>query len=90
LKDVDASSQNPKRRKNAALQDADANSERLEKIETQLAFVERQYDELNQVVIEQSRQLARIQAELARATHAMSSLELERIRANNQKPPHYQ
>lgn len=67
-----------------------SDSERIAKIEMQLAFVERQYDELNQVVIEQARQLARIHAELGRATQAMSSLELERIRENNPKPPHYQ
>jgi uncharacterized coiled-coil protein SlyX len=67
----------------------DAAAKRLEKIESQIAFLERQYDELNHVVIEQSRQLARIQVELGRATQALSSQELEQIRANNQKPPHY-
>jgi uncharacterized coiled-coil protein SlyX len=68
----------------------DTGAERLQKIESQIAFLERQYDELNHVVIEQSRQLARIQAELGRATQALSGQELERIRANNQKPPHYE
>jgi uncharacterized coiled-coil protein SlyX len=63
---------------------------RLEKLESQLAFLERQYDQLNEVVIDQSRQLARIQAELNRASETIGAIEIERIRANNQKPPHYQ
>jgi len=65
-------------------------NDRLEKLESQLAFLEKQYDDLNQVVIEQSRQIARLQAELGRATQTLSGIELERIRANNPKPPHYQ
>jgi uncharacterized coiled-coil protein SlyX len=66
------------------------NDERLQKLESQLAFLERQYDQLNEVVIEQSRQLARLQTELGRASQTLGSLEIERIRSNNQKPPHYQ
>ena len=65
-------------------------NDRLEKLESQLAFLEKQYDDLNQVVIEQARQIARLQAELGRATNTLSGIELERIRANTQKPPHYQ
>jgi hypothetical protein len=34
--------------------------------------------------------LARIQSELARASEALRSAEIERIRATNPKPPHYQ
>lgn len=63
---------------------------RLEKLESQLAFLERHYDELNAVVIEQGRALTRVQAELNRASEALQSAELERIRATNAKPPHYQ
>lgn len=64
--------------------------DRLEKIESQLAFLERQYDELNSVVIQQSKTILRLQTLLDRATEALETAELERIRANNQKPPHYQ
>ena len=63
---------------------------RIEKLESHVAFLERQYEELNQVVIEQGRALARIQAELARASETLQAAEIERIRANNPKPPHYQ
>jgi uncharacterized coiled-coil protein SlyX len=64
--------------------------DRLQKLESHVAFLERQYDDLNKVVIEQGRVLARVQAELARATEALQTAEIERIRANNPKPPHYQ
>ncbi len=66
------------------------NPDRLEKLESQLAFLERQYDELNSVVISQGRTLSRVQAELARANESLQSAEMERIRATNPKPPHYQ
>ncbi|HUS35787.1 MAG TPA: SlyX family protein [Verrucomicrobiae bacterium] len=64
--------------------------DRIEKLESHVAFLERQYEELNQVVIEQGRALMRIQAELARASETLRTAEIERIRANNPKPPHYQ
>ena len=63
--------------------------ERLEKVETHLAHVERLYDELNQVVIEQAETLRRMQNQQQRVTSALDSLELERIRSTNAKPPHY-
>ena len=64
--------------------------DRLQKLESHLAFLERQYDDLNKVVIEQGRALARVQSELTRAGEALRSAEIDRIRANNPKPPHYQ
>ena len=63
---------------------------RLEKIESALAHLEHQHEQLNGVVTEQARIIARLQKEVAVASQAMESQEMERIRANNQKPPHYQ
>ena len=63
---------------------------RLEKIEEHLAHLEKQYDELNKVVIEQGRVIARLQKENTKVSNAVQAMELERIRANNPKPPHYQ
>lgn len=65
-------------------------SERLQAIEANLAHLERQYEQLNQVVIEQGRLLARLQKEYARTSETVQTIELERVRANNPKPPHYQ
>ena len=65
-------------------------AQRLEKIETHLAHLEHQYEQLNQVVVEQGRLLARLQKDSAKNSDALQSMEMERIRANNPKPPHYQ
>ena len=67
-----------------------ATAARLAKIESALAHLERQHEELNGVVVEQARIISKLQKEIARASQAMESAELERIRANTQKPPHYQ
>jgi uncharacterized coiled-coil protein SlyX len=64
--------------------------DRLEKLESQLAFLERQYEELNSVVIAQGKLLAKMQTELGRASNSLASAEIEQMRANNAKPPHYQ
>ena len=66
------------------------NAQRLEKIESHLAHLEKQYEELNQVVIEQARTLARLQKDNAKTSSAVETMEMERISANNAKPPHYQ
>jgi uncharacterized coiled-coil protein SlyX len=65
-------------------------SERLERIESHLAHLERQYEELNQVVIEQARLIARLQKEAGKLSETIGTMELERVRATNSKPPHYQ
>jgi len=65
-------------------------SQRLEKIESHLAHLERQYEELNQVVIEQARLIARLQKETGKISETVGTMELERVRATNPKPPHYQ
>ncbi len=69
---------------------ADENSSRLEKLESHLAHLEHQVEQLNAVVIEQVKMLERLKKEVQRQSTAMQTLELERIKANNQKPPHYQ
>lgn len=69
---------------------SDSTAERIKKLESQLAFLERQYEQLNEVVIQQSRQLVRLQAEVGRANQTLTGIELERVRTNTQKPPHYQ
>ena len=65
-------------------------SERLEKLESNFAHLEHQYDQLNQVVLEQSRQLTKMQALQQRVSQTVESIELDRIKSTNSKPPHYQ
>jgi len=69
---------------------ADDNSRRIDRLETNLAHLEHQVEQLNGVVIEQGRLLERLKKEVQKQSSAMQTLELERIKANVQKPPHYQ
>ncbi len=65
-------------------------SARLGKIESNLAHLEHQVEELNGVIIAQGKLLERLKKEVQRQSTAMESMELERIKGNNVKPPHYQ
>jgi SlyX protein len=69
---------------------ADESSQRIEKLESSIAHLEHQVEQLNDVVIEQGKLLERLRKEMQRQSTAMQTLELERIKANVQKPPHYQ
>ena len=62
----------------------------MEKLESNLAHLEHQVEEMNRVLIEQGKLLDRLKKEVQRQNTAMQTLELERIQSNNQKPPHYQ
>lgn len=65
-------------------------SSRLGKIESNLAHLEHQVEQLNGVVIEQGKLLERMKKEVLRQSAAMETIEMERIKSNNTKPPHYQ
>jgi len=69
---------------------ADENSRRIEKIESHVAHLEHQVEQLNGVVIEQGKLLERLKKEVQRQSAAMQTLELDHIKSNQQKPPHYQ
>jgi len=60
---------------------ADEHSRRTEKLESNLAHLG--------VVIEQGKLLERLKKEVQRQSSAMETLELERIKSNNVKPPHH-
>lgn len=64
-------------------------AERLEKIESHLAHLEHLFDQLNQVVLKQGRELARLQAQQQKVSQTVEEIELERIKTTNPKPPHY-
>ena len=65
-------------------------SARIGKIESSLAHLEHQVEQMNGVIVEQGKLLERMKKEVLRTSSAMETLELERIRANVTKPPHYQ
>ncbi|HYG22996.1 MAG TPA: SlyX family protein [Verrucomicrobiae bacterium] len=64
--------------------------ERLERLETHVAHLEHQLEQLNQVVIDHGKVIARLKKEVQRQSETLQVQELERIKGNNQKPPHYQ
>ena len=68
----------------------DANSQRMDRLESHIAHLEHQVEQLNEVVIEQGKLLDRIKKETQRQSGIMRTLELERMESNVQKPPHYQ
>lgn len=65
-------------------------AQRLERLESHVAHLERQYEELNQVVIEQAKSLRKLQANQQRLADSVETTELDRIKSTNSKPPHYQ
>lgn len=64
-------------------------SQRLERVEAHAAHLERQVEQLNEVVIEQGKLVDRLKKEVQRQSATMETLELERMKATNPKPPHY-
>lgn len=63
--------------------------ERLHRIESSLAHLEHQYDQLNQIVIQQEKLLGRLQSMVDRVDGTLREFELNQARDNNAKPPHY-
>ena len=69
---------------------AHENSQRMEKLESHVAHLEHQVEQLNEVIIEQGKLLDKLKKEIQRQSNSLQTLELERVRSNTQKPPHYQ
>jgi uncharacterized coiled-coil protein SlyX len=67
----------------------DEMSRRMEKLESHVAHLEHQVEQLNDVVTAQDKLLERLKKEVQRQSSAMETIELERIKANNPKPPHH-
>ncbi len=68
----------------------DESAARLTQLESHVAHLERLVEELNGVVIEQGRELARLKKQIQRQASTLEQYELERIKGTNPKPPHYQ
>lgn len=68
----------------------DKSAQRLEKIEAHLAHLEHQVEQLNEVVIEQGKTVTSLKKQLQRQSQTLESIELDRIKSTNPKPPHYQ
>ena len=70
-----------------AVPDADADA-RFVKLESHVAELERMVEELNKVVIDQGKRLQRLLNQHQEVANTVESIEMDRIRATNPKPPH--
>ncbi|HET7626602.1 MAG TPA: SlyX family protein [Verrucomicrobiae bacterium] len=68
----------------------DETSERLTQIESHIAHLENLVEQLNSVVVDQGKTIERLKKETRRQSDALQTMELDRIKANNPRPPHYQ
>ncbi len=69
---------------------SDEITQRFEKLEANFAHLENQVEQLNEVLIDQGKLVERLKKEVQRQSATMETMELERIKANNPKPPHHQ
>ncbi len=69
---------------------SDDSAQRLECIEAHVAHLEHQVEQLNGVLIEQGRLVEQLKRQAQRQSATLEAMELERIKATNPKPPHYQ
>ena len=65
------------------------NPDRLAQLEASVAHLERLYDQLNAVIVEQDRRLGRLQKRVEQITDSFETQERERLQTNVEKPPHY-
>lgn len=65
-------------------------TQRFEKLEANVAHLEHQVEQLNGVIIEQGKVIESLKKQLQRQATTLESVELERIKATNAQPPHYQ
>jgi uncharacterized coiled-coil protein SlyX len=69
---------------------ADEMSQRMEKLESHVAHLEHQVEQLNEVLTEQGRLVGFLKKQVQKQSGVLETMELERIKATNVKPPHYQ
>ena len=67
-----------------------SNDERLVNIESDLTHLEQLVQSLNQTIIAQDKVIQQLQAQISRLTAALESKEIDAIKGNITKPPHYQ
>lgn len=65
-------------------------TDRIDKLESHVAHLERQIDQLNEVAVEQSSEMDRLKKLVGRLSQTLESAELDRVKSVDSKPPHYQ
>jgi SlyX protein len=67
----------------------DETSERFARLESHIAHLEHQVEELNGVVIEQGKVVERLRKQVQLQARTIETGEIERAKATNPKPPHH-
>ena len=67
-----------------------SHEERLVNIESDLTHLEQLVESLNQTIIGQDKIILQLQTQLNRLTSGLESKEVDSIKGNGTKPPHYQ
>ncbi|MBS33198.1 MAG: SlyX protein [Verrucomicrobiales bacterium] len=67
-----------------------SNDERLVNIESDLTHLEQLVESLNQTIIEQDKVIQQLQVQINRLIAGVESKEMDAIKSNVTKPPHYQ
>jgi|TARA_B100001013_G_C24343567_1_gene337425 uncharacterized coiled-coil protein SlyX len=67
-----------------------SHEERLVNIESDLTHLEQLVESLNQTIIGQDKIILQLQTQLNRLTSGLESKEVDSIKGNVTKPPHYQ
>ncbi len=65
-------------------------ADQIKGLEAHVAHLERQVEQLNEVVVEQARELQRLKTLVRRVSETLETLESDRIKSTSAKPPHYQ
>jgi SlyX protein len=65
------------------------NLQRLERIEIHVAHLEHQVEQLNGAVVEQGKLVEHLRKQMQRQSAVLETMELERFKDNNPKPPHH-
>ena len=68
---------------------ADETLQRLERLEANVAHLEHQVEQLNEVLTGQSQLVEHLKKQVQRQSGVLETIEMERIKSNNPKPPHH-
>ncbi len=63
--------------------------EKLVRMESLIAHLEHQYEELNKVVVEQGKVLSKALSQQEKMADSLREMRQDEIRSDNRKPPHY-
>jgi uncharacterized coiled-coil protein SlyX len=68
---------------------SDDTQARFSKLESHLAHLERQVEELNGVIIEQGKVIDRLRKQVNLHSQTLETSLLDQMKANNPRPPHH-